>query len=501
VAHLENGGIANSEERSLVDRSIITGTLWGHAAFGSSKLIALAYTAVLARLIVPEDFGQVAVGLVILAYMESLSELGASSFVIWSRDTVSRTAAAAMTTTLVAAACAALGLYFLAAPVALLFGSSDSRVFIQVLSVAFLLSGPASVFSGILVRRLEFKSLLVSDVARTTIKAAVGISTAVAGWEAWSIVAGHLSGVMAGLICSCYFARWRPRLSFDGMLIKRSISYGSHIAAANLLGAAVSNLDYAVVGHFFGPASLGVYVLAFTLVEQCVLAVCWALSQALFPNLSAIQGERGRIIDAYGACLRGVTMLVFPMSVGLALVSKPLILSLFGPEWKDAIVLVRLFAFYALVYSMAFNLGDLYKAIGRPHILSYMSLVSLAVAIPAFIISTRWGVAGVAAAQIVVAVCVAVVNWGVAIRILQIGPKLLIRSATPALFATTAMTIGCLFVYFQTMALHPLVQLVSVTGTGLVIYAAAAWFIVPGLLVGAWTTLIARGSKQEPRGL
>ncbi len=345
-----------------LNRAVTTGAAWTHGAFLAGKLIVFGNTIVLARLLMPEDFGLVAIGLVVLAYMDTISEAGVSAAVVWHNDDPEKIASVAMTVSLLMAFLVG-GLTYLSAPViADFFGEPDARQIVRVLAVSFIFTSPALVYSSLLQRRFEFRRRVIPELAKSISKGVVGIGLAFAGFGAWSLVYGHLAGVVVALLAFMAISRWRASLSLDPAILREILPFGLQIMLIGLIGIAIKNVDYFVIGHYFDAKLLGIYYLAFTIIDHIVMGICWAASQSLFPAFSKIRSDAAKLREFYGLCLFGVAALTLPAAGGIVVVAEPMIHVLYGSNWSEAVPVIQALALYAMIYSVGFNLGDIYKA-------------------------------------------------------------------------------------------------------------------------------------------
>jgi len=485
-------------EISSFHRRVAFGAIWSHVSLLAGKLIVFVNTIVLARLLVPEDFGLVAISLIVLAYLEAVAGLGSGAAVVWRHGDPERTAAVSMSIGLAGAVIAG-AVTFAAAP---LFASffNDARIadITRVLSLCFLLSCPASVFSSLLQRRMAFGSRALSEIAKALVKGIVGIALAAAGFGAWSLVYGHIAGQLIGLILLWRLSDWSPRLSLDRTILADVLKYGSAIALIELLGMAIKNSDYLVIAHRFDSSLLGVYVLGFALIDQAVISICWAASQALFPAYSLVQMDRKALRRAYRGSLAGVAAVTFPAAAGIGLVAEPAVQLFYGEKWMAAVPIVHVLSVYAMISVLGFNLGDVYKATGRPHVLTLISIVNLAMAVPIFLFASRWGIVGVAGGQVVVATIITVVNWVVASRLIGMDAGVLIGAVRAPLVATLVMIGSCLAIDLGIAGTSTAVRLVVLIGAGVVSYCVTLWLVAPDLVSQTISLADRRGRMVDP---
>jgi PST family polysaccharide transporter len=481
--------------RQELNRKVATGALWTHLAFVSTRLITLVNVAVLARVLGTDDFGLVAAGLAVLALLETFSEGGVGSAVVWRRQDPEKTVAVAMTVSIIGALLIG-GVAFFAAPIiASVFFDHRSVDIIRALSVCLLLSGPSSVFVGILQRDLAFRKRVIPEVLRAITKTLVGIFLALSGFGAWSLVYGHIAGMTVGLLALWWLSRWSPRLSLDRQTVSAILPFGIQMTLVTILSVLSKNADYMLVGHFLDVAALGIYVLAFSLTDQIVLGICWAASQALFPAYGSIQADLPALRRSYEDSLTAIAALTLPAAAGLAIVADPLVNVLYGEKWKEIIPVVQVLAVYAMVHSAAFNVGDLFKAIGRPSVLTWTNVLGLVLAPPVALVSTRWGIVGFAVGQIGIMVALSVLRLVIANRLVGIGPRIFVLALRWPFVSTLVMvgvTIGVDKVVHMEVPLSRLLVLIMV---GIASYVLALSVTAPSLLSAV--AVITRSKRQQ----
>lgn len=481
--------------RQELNRKIVAGAFWAHLAFVSTKLIALLNMAVLARVLGTDDFGLIAAGLTVLALLESLSEGGVGASVVWHRQDPEKTAAVAMAISLIGALLIG-GAAFLAAPIiSEVFFDHRSVDIIRALSVCLLLSGPSSVFVGILQRDLAFRKRIVPEILKALTKTMIGIVLAFSGFGAWSLIYGHIVGMVVGLLALWWLSGWSPRLSLDRKIVSEILPFGLQLTLVGILSILCRNADYMLIGHFFDVATLGVYALAFTLTDQIILGICWAASQALFPAYGAIQADLPALRRSYEDSLVGIAALTLPAAAGLMIVADPFVRVLYGDKWTAVIPVVQVLAIYAMLHSISFNLGDLFKAIGRPSILTWTNVLSLILAPMIAIVSTRWGIVGFVIGQIGLGIGISFLRLKVAEKLIGIGPAIFARSLKGPLFSTAIMIAATAGVEHLAHFQSPIIKLIVLVVVGFVSYGLVLSIISPSLFSAF--TAFTRAKRQQ----
>lgn len=444
-----------------------------YGGFLLAKAVVFVNTIILARLLAPEDFGLVAIGLLLLSISEAAIQSGISAAIVWRRGDWEQTAAVALTLGIIASVILMAVIYAGAPTIAGMFDAPDAVPVIRVISVCVLLGNCNAVFLSILQRQLRFGRRQLADLSRSVLKGLVGIPLAFMGFGVWSLVYAQIASLLLGTLIAIPISGWRPKLGMSREVAVSILGYGAHVSMIGLLGVATKKLDIVAVGASLTTEALGLYSIAFLVVEMVVLGLCWAASNALFPTLSEAGGDTASASELLKKGLGLLMSIVLPLALGLAVLAKPLFALFFGEKWLDAAAIVEILAFYSIIYAAGYNLGDAYKAMGRPNILTYINLFNLVIAFPVLFIAARWGLIGVAAGQVVIAIVVTTTNWIVARRVLGIGFSSLVSAiALPAVSAFAAYGLCHLLLLSDMAPKGAFWQIVVVGGTGLAAYLA-----------------------------
>jgi PST family polysaccharide transporter len=452
----------------------VKGTAWSYVSFVTMRLPALVTIVVLTRLIAPSDFGVIALGLVVLTYLDTLNEFGINAAVIYFTQDDDRELSVSFWLSMASGVVAALVMSLLAFPLAALFDEPQLQSVIPVLSLAFVVSSLGSVHIAILKKRLEFRQLVPVDMARAITKAAVAIVTAFAGWGVWCLVAGQIAGELAGSLMVWVRLKWRPAFDWDWAIVRRVLGYGSHIMGVGVTGVILTDLDYLIVGSRLGTEQLGFYSVGFRLPELAVMGVCYAVSATMFPVLTKLRDDGDAVVNGLAKSLRVLAMVTVPIGVGIALTSKDFVATFYGPEWGPTADVMPLIAIYSVVVSITFVCGDVYKSMGRPGILAAMGAARIPIALVALLLVVSHGIVWVAATQLALITVSMIAQMIVAHRVLGLPLAMFLRSTRSAMLAAGAMAIVVLAFQHAASGFGSTALLIVSIGLGAVVYGAVA---------------------------
>ncbi|MGI8596953.1 MAG: oligosaccharide flippase family protein [Thermoleophilaceae bacterium] len=424
--------------------SFSSGAIWSTATFVGSRALSFLSVLVLARLLTPSEFGAVAAIVVFLALIELGSDLGLKATVIYEQETgVSERVQTAFTANLLLAV-VLTGMGILLAPlVASFFHLEEQTNLFRLGALNLLFTGLGNIQDSLLLRELEFRRRIFPELVRALVRAAVGISLALAGFGASALVLGFLAGTAAWAVVQSVITRFRPRFTLDRSILRSMAAYGGGAAMLEVVSVVAVRVDVAVIGRLLGERALGLYTIALRVPELLIESVAWNLSLVAFPAFA-----RQRARDEEG--LAPVTVKVFtyqalyaiPISVGLAILGPPLIVVLFSSAWTEAGGVASAIAVMAGFSAVAFPMGDVFKALGRQRTLVLFNVVQIPVFTVAIVAVSSGGIVPVAWARAAFAGLWALLICGTVFRLLSVRPSVVARALAPAVAAGAGVAMG-----------------------------------------------------------
>lgn len=422
-----------------LSRLALHGTFWSYLSFIGGKLLTFASTVVLARLLVPSEFGLMGYCMIAIQYLDLLMTFGLDAALIARSDKLEEAANANFIIGLVSGFFLYALTWFTAPLIAVFFNEPKVTELLRVVALVLPLSALGIVPGALLQRELRFRAKLIPDLVRNFSKGLVSIVLAFQGAGVWSLVAGQIVGELVTTLLLWPMARWRPSWKFDRQVFRDSLGFGSHILIVGIVGAILTNIDYVFVGRILGATALGIYTLGYRLPELLIKNFNTVIARVSFPMLARIQQDHERIRRVYLKYIGYIALFAFPAGVGLACISAPFIMTLYTQKWAATIPVMQAISIALAISAIGHAPGVLYKAIGRPEILNLAALIKVPFALIILWLGTYWGILGVAIAQIGVALCNAIVDTVLVRRILQVSFVDIVRAIWPAFLSALCM--------------------------------------------------------------
>lgn len=327
---------------------IIHGITWNSAATLSNALLQIIYTAIMARLLDPSDFGLLAMALVVMKFGDFFARMGMAHAIVQKEELTNNDVRSAFTSSAIMGAMLSVLMYSFAPLFKYAFKTADVIPIIEVLSINFFLKGLSITALGLLGRRLEFKKLALMEISTYVIcNISIGIYFGYHGYGVYSLVYAGIAQQIVLLTLSMFFARPDIRPFINWATYKPLLSYGSRISVISFLEYIASSIDTFLIARFFGSNDLGLYNRARNIVYLPTYNLTVTVSRVMFPAFSLIQRDTKKLSNAYLSAITLMSAVLFPICFGMFAASKELVLVLLGDKWYDAIPLLAILSLSA----------------------------------------------------------------------------------------------------------------------------------------------------------
>jgi len=377
-----------------------------HALFWSflerigQQAIRFFISIILARLLLPEQFGLIAMLMIFMEIAQFFIDSGFGAALIQKQD-LTRIDECSIFYFNILVSFLATGLLCLAAPWIAGFYNQPLLVLLtRALSLNLIINAFALVQFTLLTKNIDFKTQLKVSIIATVISGTVGVTMAYNGFGVWSLVAQSLGNNLLRAILFWFFSTWRPSLVFSFNSIRVMFSFGSRLLISALLNAVFQNIYFVVIGKLFSPSDLGFYSYAERLQKIPVANISGIIGRVTFPVFSSVQDDKPRLKRGVRKALTALAMINFPMMVGLAIVAKPLVHVLLTDKWLPCVPYLQLHCAVGILYPLhTINLNVLI-AQGRSDLFLRLVVLTKFLIVIAIGITYRWGIIAMIYGQI-----------------------------------------------------------------------------------------------------
>ncbi len=380
---------------SLRQRTISSGLVTA-AAQGAQFFLNLGYIMVLARLLVPQDFGLFAMVATVMGFLRIFQDAGLSMATV-QRQEITHAQVSNLFWVNVALGGVITLLVAASAPAVAWFYREPRLVAITlVLSITFVLTSSAVQHIALLNRQMRFGVIAIIDVVSMLAGYLTGIALALSGYGYWALVFAYVVQVTTKLLMTWSISRWRPRLPSRNTQTWHLLSFGANITASSLMYETARGADSLLIGRFFGAAAIGLYSRGSILLMRPLQQFMVPINAVLVPALSRIQTQHDRYRRTFLQVFEATALVGFLFAGLFLALSYPVTLAVLGPKWEGAIVIFAGFTMAALAYPLTAASSWLFASQGRGKDWVLSSAIISSVTLCSFLAGLPFGPAGVA---------------------------------------------------------------------------------------------------------
>jgi PST family polysaccharide transporter len=372
------------------------GISWTAAGALASNVVRLGVYAALGRILSQTEFGVVAAAMTVIQLGNTIKDLGIGIALVQRKELEPGHVEAAFTFSVGLGALLGGAMFIAAGPLAAFYGIEGSVGLIRMLSLLFVLRGVSLVPSFLCRRNMRFRALTIVDLSGYVAGSAVSVGLALAGAGAWALAWGYLVETALNVAMLCALAPPPRRLRVHKRHLKDLLGFGMGQSAANLANYFANNGDYMVVGHFLGPAKLGLYQRAYELMRFPSMVFTNIAGSVLFSAFSRVQDDRERLGRAFRRTLFASAIVLLPASAGLIVLAPEVVRILLGKGWAGVEWPFRIMA-ASMLFRTTYKLGSLVgKSGGDVLALALWQVVYAVCVIGGALVSMHWDILGVA---------------------------------------------------------------------------------------------------------
>ncbi|WP_252374792.1 MULTISPECIES: oligosaccharide flippase family protein [unclassified Nonomuraea] len=438
------------------------------------KAGSFVMSLVLARLLVPEDFGVFAIALAATQFVIYINDAGVISATVQWRGRLEEVAPTATVVAILSSA-GLYALFWVIAPFyARLAGSDDATWVIRILMATNLVYGLTAVRSAALMRTFRQDKLAWANLAGFAANAGVSITLAANGSGAYSFAWGQLSGAALTGVLVVVLAAVRIELGFDRAVAARLLRFGLPLCAGLGVEGLLLNVDAVIVGDVLGPALLGFYLLAYNISSWVPGLIGTAIRYVALPSFSRLAEEGDEPLRAgVRQAVPLLATLVLPVAVTMGVLAPALVEFLYGARWSPSAGVLRFLAIVMAVRMLTLLITDVLASTGATRAPMWVNLAWAFTLVPALMAGARiGGIEGAAVAHAVIAVVVALPLLAAALH--RSGVPLRLFGAGLARPLAAAVPAGLVMAGSAAAVDGPFAELCVAGGAGLLVFVLVA---------------------------
>jgi O-antigen/teichoic acid export membrane protein len=401
-------------------RQSAIGTFWMSSAQVISQVLHMAVRLLLARLLLPADFGLIAMAMLVINFTYGFLDMGFGTALIQRKELNEVHKSTAYWANIILGL-VIFGCTILVAPlVALFFKTNALTPLIICLSFNIVLTSASSSLEKLLLREHKFQAIALRQIWAIICGGITGLTLAWFDFGVWALVGESIVSSLLGTIFLFWRFPWRPSLLFDRAAFSELWQYSRPLIGARILNFMNRSLDTILIGRFLGAAPLGIYNLGYQFVLMPLIYVTRPYNKVLFTTLAKVQDDKGRLRKGYLQSLELLAFVTVPLMTMIALASPTLIPALLGEKWRAAIPLIPVFCLVGVVQSNQDLVQSVFKATGNTQLVLRWNIILTIVNALAFSAGVFYGVKEVAILYALATILTAPILQRMLMRILDL---------------------------------------------------------------------------------
>lgn len=426
-------------------KQALSGVFWSTIQQFSSQGIGFIVSVILARLLVPAEFGLIAMLGIFIGIGTALINGGLTMSLIRSQDLDDEDYSTVFFFNLVGSIII-YSVVFIAAPLISDFYNQDLLTsIIRVYSITFIINAFSAIQTTRLFKKMDFKTQMKVSIPSLIIGSIVGITMAYNGYGVWSLVWSAIIQSFVATIQLWYWSKWMPLWIFNIEKFKYHFHYGVKLMSSGILDIIFTNAYTIIIGKFFAPAQVGYYNRADTLQMLPVGNISSIITKVSFPLFSSIQEDNIRLKSVYKRIMQMVIFLVAPTLIIMAVLAEPMFRLLFTDKWLPAVPYFQILCFNGILYPIhSYNLQIL-NVKGRSDLFLKLEIIKKILVVLVILFSFRFGIYGLLYGGVITSILCFFINTHYSGKFLNYSAWEQTKDLLPIILLS--LVIGCI-VYF-----------------------------------------------------
>jgi teichuronic acid exporter len=453
--------------------SILSSLFWKLMERGGTQGIQFIVQIILARLLLPEDYGIIALVVIFTSIAGVFVQSGLNTALIQKKDADEADFSSVFYLSLFIACLIYVVLFFAAPFIAAFYKIPEITPVFRVLSITLFFGAFNSIQNAVIARKMQFKKLFFSSTGAILISGTVGIYMAYTGYGVWALVGQQISNQLFVTLILWFTVKWRPQLLFSLERVKSLFSFGWKLLLSALIDTVYKDLRSLIIGKMYNPAMLGFYNRGQQFPSLIVSNINGSIQSVMLPVLASQQNNRPRVKDMMRRAIVTSSFIIFPMMVGLAVTAEPLVKFLLTDKWLPCVPFLQIFcASYALMPIHTANLQAI-NALGRSDIFLKLEIIKKVLGLSILVVTVFYGIYAIALGQVFSGIISTFINAYPNKRLLGYSYKEQWNDIYPSLLLSLVM--GAVVYGLKWLGMSVLITLIIQVCGGVILYVWLAW--------------------------
>lgn len=360
--------------RKTDNKSVITNFIWRFAERSGAQLVTFVVSIVLARLLMPEDYGIIALVTVFTNIMQVFVDSGLGTALIQKKDADDLDFSSVFYFNFIVCITLYLVMFFAAPFIASFYRMSGLIPVVRVISLTIVISGIKGIQQSYVSRNMLFKSFFYATLGGTIFSAFLGIAMAYAEFGVWAIVAQQLSNTAIDTLILWITVKWRPKLVFSWNRLKGLLGFGWKMLCSALLDTVYNNLRSLLIGKVYSSADLAYYNEGDKFPKLIVTNINTSIDSVLLPAMSKEQDNADKVKNMTRRSIMVSCYIMAPLMIGLACCASNIVTIVLTEKWLSCTFFLQIFCVTYMFYPIHTANLNAIKAMGRSDLFLKMEI-------------------------------------------------------------------------------------------------------------------------------
>ena len=478
-----------------------SGLVWNFLETFALQGFGFVQGIILARHLLPSDYGLIAMTSVFFAVSYTLMDAGFTSALIRKKERQEIDYSTVYVTNIVLSFVLSIALCLCATWIADFYKEPVLRFIVYANALLMFLWSFVSVQTARLSIQLEFKAKSLINLAATFVPGIFSIIWACMGWGVWSLIFPNFISFIIRFLLYWRYQRWLPKFNFSWSIYKEYFFFGSKLTLTNLLNTIYDNIYPLIIGKYYMTSKLGYYTKAQNYASLSSFLLGGVIYRVTFPVLSKLQDDNERLRNVYRRMIRVTAYVVFPVATLLMVLARPFIIVLITEKWEPCIPYLQVLCFAAIwnpIHSLNLNLL-LIK--GRSDLFLRLEVIKKIIGAVVLLITIPMGLLVMCYGQLGAAILFLIMNTYYTGKFINVGFFKQMRDLLPTILYATSMGFlvwgVTLFISSEILQLlvGPILGIMSYVAISKMMRSMELFYLVDIFKQSVWKKYVSRGSS------
>jgi len=383
---------------------ILSNLIWKFAERICAQLITLIVSIVLARCLLPEDYGMISMVNVFITIADVFVTMGLGQALIQKKDADALDFSSIFYANVLLSIVLYGILYFTAPYIAHFYGNELLKSVIRVMGIRLIVAAVNSVQHAYVSKQMMFRKYFWSTLFGTLLSGIVGIALAYCGAGVWALVAQYMTNSCVDTIVLFFTVDWRPKKLFSFSRVIDLLSYGWKLLFEGVSNTFVTQLRSLIIGKVYTSQELAYYTKGQQFPMLVINNISASISSVLFPAMSKVNDDIGQVKSVMRKAVRISSYVLFPMLCGFAMIAEPFVSLILTDKWLNTVPFLQLFCMNCVLMVGMYPRHEAIKAVGRSDVFMNEHILYRIFDVVLLILVVKKGVMAIMASTLVSAV-------------------------------------------------------------------------------------------------